>query len=935
MPDMPSLVALDLETTGLDPSTDAIIEIGAVRFNGSRVEAEFNTLVNPNRPIPAFITQLTGINNEMVRNAPPFGAVARQLADFIGDSPVVAHNARFDVGFLQKRGLLPYNDVIDTYELAAVMMPTASRYNLGSLGQILGILIPNSHRALDDARLAHAVYWRLFQKAMELPVDIIAEFVRQSEHLDWDAANVFRQVLKERARQPIAPRRVDGHSLEGLFQTEKVLLAPEINARCQPAPLDIDEVAAHLEHGSDFSRHFRQFESRPQQTQMLRAICEALNGHRHLLVEAGTGTGKSFAYLIPAAIWAVENNTRVMVSTNTINLQDQLIKKDIPDLCAALKLDLRATVLKGRNNYLCPRRLEALRQRGPENPDEMRILAKLLVWIEQGGQGDRHEINLNGPAERDLWNRLSADDETCQPEVCLSRRGGLCPFYKARMEAQNAHLVVVNHALLLADAVSGSRVLPEYEYLIIDEGHHIESATTNALSYQVSQTDLQRMLRELGSSSTGILGRLLRVLQGEVRPSDLAVMHAAVDKATDAAFRLERDLRQFFASIENFMESMREGQPVSGYGQTQHLLPSTRRLPAWDEVAITWDNTQTTMNQLLEHIDRIHSSIGVLQPEPGPDLEDVSGSLGTLYRRLCEAREYLVAIIAEPKSSEVYWVEIHPNNYHLSLQAAPLHVGELMERYLWNEKSSIILTSATLTTQGEFDYLRGRLNAAEADDLKVDSPFDYENAALLYLVNDIPEPSDASRFQRSVEKALTSLGKATGGRMLALFTSYAQLKRTSQAIGPVLAEQGIEVYEQGEGASASTLLETFREAEKAVLLGTKAFWEGVDIPGDALSVLVIVKLPFDVPTEPIIAARAETFEDPFNEYNLPEAILRFRQGFGRLIRTQSDRGVVVILDRRILTKHYGQSFLSSLPKCRVVSGSLHNLPATASRWLNL
>ena len=191
------------------------------------------------------------------------------------------------------------------------------------------------------------------------------------------------------------------------------------------------------------------------------------------------------------------------------------------------------------------------------------------------------------------------------------------------------------------------------------------------------------------------------------------------------------------------MESMREGQPVSGYGQTQHLLPSTRRLPAWDEVAITWDNTQTTMNQLLEHIDRIHSSIGVLSH--GPDLEDVSGSLGNLYRRLCEAREYLVAIIAEPKSSEVYWVEIHPNNYHLSLQAAPLHVGELMERYLWNEKSSIILTSATLTTQGEFDYLRGRLNAAEADDLKVDSPFDYETP-LCSTVNDIPEPSTPAAF---------------------------------------------------------------------------------------------------------------------------------------------------------------------------------------------
>jgi len=247
----------------------------------------------------------------------------------------------------------------------------------------------------------------------------------------------------------------------------------------------------------------------------------------------------------------------------------------------------------------------------------------------------------------------------------------------------------------------------------------------------------------------------------------------------------------------------------------------------------------------------------------------------------------------------------------------------------------VILTSATLTTEGSFDYLRNRLFADEADELALGSPFDYESSALLYLVDDIPEPADAANYQRSVEQSLIRLSKATGGKLLALFTSYAQLKKTSKTISPILSEAGIYVYEQGEGASANTLLETFRGADKAVLLGTRAFWEGVDIPGEALSVLVIVKLPFDVPSDPIIAARSETFDDPFSEYSLPEAILRFRQGFGRLIRTQSDRGVVVILDRRVLTKRYGKSFIESIPTCTLKVGHMGDLPREAARWLNL
>jgi DNA polymerase-3 subunit epsilon/ATP-dependent DNA helicase DinG len=258
-----------------------------------------------------------------------------------------------------------------------------------------------------------------------------------------------------------------------------------------------------------------------------------------------------------------------------------------------------------------------------------------------------------------------------------------------------------------------------------------------------------------------------------------------------------------------------------------------------------------------------------------------------------------------------------------------------MQRYLWHEKSSVILTSATLTTTGEFDYLRGRLSAQDAYELSLGSPFDFETSTLLYLINDIPEPSDRHGHQRGVETGLIRLCRATGGRTLALFTSYEQLKRTSQAIAPILARDDILVYEQGEGASPHTLLETFRSTERAVLLGTRAFWEGVDVPGEALSVLAIIKLPFDVPSDPIVAARSETFEDPFSEYSLPEAILRFRQGFGRLIRTQYDRGVVAIFDRRILSKRYGRMFLDSLPPCTIKAGSVADLPRAAAQWLNL
>jgi DNA polymerase-3 subunit epsilon/ATP-dependent DNA helicase DinG len=935
---MPSIVCLDIETTGLDAQNDAIIEIGAVRFNGKRVEDEWSTLVNPGKPIPPMIASLTGISNEMVKNAPPIRAVIQALADFVGDAPVLGHNVRFDLSFLQRSNILMHNDVLDTYELAAALMPTASRYNLGGLAAQLGIMLPATHRALDDARCTHALYVQLYEKALQLPTELIAEFVRLSEPFDWGAKWMFTRLLRERWQKPApaarAARAGVGSSTELLNLPGEKLFPPLIPSD-HPQALDPDEVCALLEYGGPFSRYFGSYEQRPPQVEMMRAVTIALSTGQHLLVEAGTGTGKSFAYLVPAALWACQNNMRVVISTNTINLQDQLVKKDIPDLRAALGLDLRATVLKGRSNYLCPRRLELLRQRGPESMEEMRVLAKVLVWLSQGGAGDRNEINLNGPIERDKWLRISAEDEGCKAEVCVSRNGGNCPFYRNKQEAQSAHILVVNHALLLADVATGSRVLPEYNYVIVDEAHHIESATTSALSYRATQGDLARLLRELGGTSSGILGRLLTTAKEMLRPSDFAAYQQAIQRATDLVFRLEHDFLNFFKSVEDFMEDRREGRPVSPYGQQERIVPSTRTLPIWTEVEISWETARETAGLLLNLVSQLHKSIGDAGETLTEELQDLQGSLADVHRRLSDARNNLQGLVSEANTELIYWSEIQSNNAQIALQMAPLHVGPLMEQYLWNEKSSVILTSATLTTHGEFNYIRGRLNAETAGEVALGSPFDYETSALLYLVNDIAEPADANNYQRSTEQTIVRLAKATHGRMLVLFTSYAQLKRTSQAITPPLAAADIQVYEQGEGASANMLLETFREADQAVLLGTRAFWEGVDIPGEALSVLVIVKLPFDVPSDPIVAARSETFDDAFNEYSLPEAILRFRQGFGRLIRTQSDRGVVAILDRRILSKRYGKLFIESLPTCKLKVGPMADLPAAAARWLNL
>lgn len=930
------IVALDLETTGLDARADAIIEIGAVRFEGNRIADEFTTLINPGKHIPEFITGLTGISDEMVRQAPHIRDVIDELVSFIGDAPILGHNIQFDLSFLKKYNPFKLNETIDTYELAAVLIPSASRYNLGALGQQLGIPLSATHRALDDARVTAAAFQKLFTQARDLPVDLLIEIVRHCESIEWDGAWAFNQALQSRSRTGVQVKHVPSRQAKDtLFKTgEETQKAAPLQVPKEPDPIDPEEAASVLEYGGPFSQFFESYEFRPEQVEMLKAVANALSFGQHLMVEAGTGVGKSFAYLVPAALFALQNNTRVVISTNTINLQDQLFKKDIPDLCTALHLDLRYAVLKGRSNYLCPRRLELLRHRGPANVDEMRILAKVLVWMRENASGDRNEINLTGPSERDVWVHISAEDDACTSETCLERTGGACPFFRAKQASLNAHILIVNHALLLTDVAVGNRVLPEYEHVIVDEGHHLEAATTDALSFRLTQFDMDRLIREAGGTNSGVIGYLLLATRDQIRPSDFALLNQKAERATDLIYRLQEQTRLFFEALDEFIAYQREGQPTSTYSYQERILPSTRTQPGWDAVEIAWSAAGNTLSLLIAVLGEIQKGAAELFSDGVDSLEDVISNLGNLYRRLTEAETVVSSLIFNPAADYVYWVEVNPNNKRMALNAAPIRVGTLVEKYLWHEKRCVILTSATLTTHGEFGYIRNTLSADEADELSLGSPFDYESAALLYIPNDIAEPS-APDYQRQLDRTLIHLCKASGGRALVLFTSYAQLKRTSKNISASLAQSDITVYEQGEGASPNALLESFKSSDHAVLLGTRSFWEGVDIPGEALSVLVIVKLPFAVPSDPLVAARSETFEDPFNEYHLPEAILRFRQGFGRLIRTQSDRGVVAILDRRVLTKAYGRMFIESLPQCTMKVGGLAELPRAATKWLGI
>ena len=931
-------VAIDVETTGLDPQTDSIIEVAAITFRGNDILDEFSSLVNPHRPVPPFITQLTGITQAMVDDAPTMFTLRSRLRPKVGDHVLVGHNVGFDLGFLEMERLGVGNHRIDTVTLASILFPDAGRFNLESLVQYLGLPNPSgkqTHRALDDAEQTVELFLALRERAMQLQLNQIDELVEAGRRLGWPETIFFEDILAERVRTAFEGKDLRHRGrLPRLFNPGKLEGKPSVPAE-NPRMLDAELVASMIQPGGNFSKLFDSFEYRPQQVEMLDAVVGAFNDGAHVMVEAGTGTGKSIAYLIPAAFWSVENGRRVVISTNTINLQDQLIGKDIPELQKVLPFELRAAVRKGKRNYLCTRLFQQMRHTGPSNTDEMSLFARILLWLPTTLTGDVAELNLRTPGERLAWSRLNGENASCTSDHCAAEN---CPLHVVRRRSELANVLIVNHSLLLSDLANENRILPQFYDLIVDEAHHLEAAVTDGLSFRADKRFLEAILDDVNKLRGGLLADLQSRLEAAL-PSEF------MDKFNEFINRIRREgqaavirLDEFFTTLTYFLSEAMNTR--SQFAQQIRLTPATRIQPGFDEVELSWDNLSRHLRGIVDGFAKLAGGLDdVADQFDVEDGEDLKLTLLSNARSLEETRLNLDGIILEPDNQMIYWVEVFRER--ISLHAAPLHVGPLVQSNIFEALETVVLTSATMRTAGpdareeaNFAYIRERLHAYDVDELAVGSPFDYKNQTLLYLVTDIPEPNQPG-YQRMLEDAIVDVATSLGGRTMVLFTAYGQLSQTAKAIEGPLADAGIATLAQSSGGSRQQLLDQFKRPDaRAVLLGTRSFWEGVDVPGEGLQAVLIAKLPFDVPSDPIFAARSETFDNAFFEYSVPEAVLRFRQGFGRLNRRTTDEGAVIILDKRVITKRYGQMFVDALPECTVLRQRLDRVGELTLRWLN-
>ena len=981
-----TFVAFDLETTGLNPKQDAIIEFGAVRFQKGGPREYFSTCINPGRPLPVRIQQITGIRPADVANAPAIEEVIPEILGFFGNGTpaVVAHSAGFDISFLRAAGVKLNTPVLDTHELATMLLPGQDSYSLGELCKALMIPLTTAHRAAADAEATADLLLHLLERIEELPESALETLSDAGRGADWDPMLLFHDELRRRKNvglvanrdRPTKPFRRKGPSLSPVTPNPEPRELADgflVTAFSDDSPLAVQFDA---DSGVEFER-------RDGQLQMSLQTLDALNRGDHKIIEAGTGTGKSLAYLLPAAAWAVANNSRVVISTHTLPLQDQLLEKELPRVAQVLAendLDpnggpsppVRAMTLKGRTRYLCTRRLtnwlEASRGvRGlfadSLSPLELRFLAKLLVWLPHTQSGDLSELPIHDRQEQALMAQVASHADECSLELCAfgrpaSRHGFLGGRYRdfyleAHRQASSAHLLIVNHALLLADIDAGGQVLPEFDSLIVDEAHHLEGAATDQFTRQIDLRGLAYILEGLDTAVNQLAPRL-----------DQDHLQELAKQVTAGNKDLRASLPPFAEVLHDFVLRHSETRPAargaSGYPQQVALDSRMRAQPAWSEIEIEWDGISQKIGQALGRLSDLADQLDASQWWQYEDEYGNTTALAGGTSRALQALHYSQTdladllqvaddVILRPLSHQeesVAWLELSENGRSsrrnssrnrrgadsVVLRSAPIQVSEKLASELFGKNRAVVLTGATLRAGDHFDYLRDRLGCWDANSAVIDSPFDYKRNVLLYLPGDMPPP-DRHNYQPALEEAIQQAALAAGGRTLVLFTSHSHLRTSADAIRTPLAAAGLTVLQQGEGSRTRNLRD-FRANPNSVLLGTSSYWEGIDLPGDQLVCLIIVRLPFAVPTDPLYAARSRLYEDPFHEYAVPEAVIRLRQGFGRLIRSASDRGVVVLLDSRLWHRSYGEVFLDALPDCTRRQSPLSHLGEAVHGWLN-
>ncbi|MHB1418100.1 MAG: helicase C-terminal domain-containing protein [Bacillota bacterium] len=942
-----SFVAIDLETTGLDASADRIIEVGAVKVTGEQV-SEFHSLIKASVHVPPHIARLTGINDAMLGDAPLWPDIQGELQDFIGDHLLVGHRLAFDVGFIQAAGVNLGNLVLDTAEIGRMLIPTLGNWTLGNLAHRLDINPVRVHRALDDARAAAEIIRALASILQTYPTPVLHNLYNLAGSMEKTMTDFLQDAIGETLK--IFPDGKLGRSHwyipapkmgKNLFNQEQQKLS-----QSGDVVLPDEEMARVLAGHVPLAHIFPEFEPRPQQIAMLREVSRAFNQCQHLIVEAGTGTGKSLGYLIPSAWWATATGQRVVVATHTINLQEQLLSKDIPLVEQILGCSLRAVLVKGRNNYLCLRKFQqSLQEQRGLNPEEKKLLVRLSIWLSETEHGDQGEMALNAE-EMEMWPLYAADGDTCVTSNCSWYERD-CFVTRMRRQAEQAHLLIINHSLLLTDAKMSNQVLPEYRRLIVDEAHNLEDGATEHLGKSISESNIRQLNRRLlgRSYQQGVLQTLRTRWEQDVKEgNDSRGLLTKIDEALKAAPGVEESLREFFGCVEACCQSKGINDPEGGK-YTLRLLPDQEHLPGWT-------GAQSAKNNLvfrLRHLSDLLYSVSTILDSITDRQENKTGDFGLLQSYFSQIRDFAdtLEFIVDLNDMEwVYWIERERRGPYINwfLKAAPIEVGKWLFP-VFAEKDTAVFTSATLSVGNSFDYFihQTGLNyfpEGKVVHLQVDSPFAYHDQALLCVVQDLPNPAKtmSDDFASAVAPVITSIIEAIDGKTLVLFTSHRMLQATYRLVKPEAEKRGIVLLGHYLDGSRWKILQEFQSQSNAVVFGANSFWEGVDIPGEKLSCVVIVKLPFKAPSIPAVEARLERLRldgrDSFAEISVPQAVIRLKQGFGRLIRSKTDRGAVVILDRRVIDMLYGKQFLSSLPLETHLRSSKDKVSKYVDQWLN-
>ena len=900
------VIVLDTETTGLSCAENELIEISAARLRGREVVDRFDTFVRPNGLIPLEITELTSITNADVAHAPRAEEAVAALEEFVQGCPVIAHNATFDRSFIESvKGGVKVSDIwIDSLALSRIALPRLSSHKLATMAELFGCAAV-SHRASDDVEALCGV-WRILLCALtDFPGGLMRLLADMHPDVRWPYRPIFSFLAGERQGETFSLEAARAQVMQADAEPDHID-ADELPGFTMPRR---DEIELRYAPGGLVNDMYASYEPRAEQIVMASEVRDAFATSTHRVIEAGTGVGKSIAYLVPAAEAAKRNKITVGIATKSNNLTDQLMYQELPKLARELDGGLSFCALKGFDHYPCLLKLESLAagreittNRDPA--DTLTAIAVLYAFACQSPTGDLDSLGIR-------WRSVNRADLTTSSRECAR---GNCHFFNrgcfvrcARRRAAKADIVVTNHSLLFRNVAADGKILPPIRHWIIDEAHSVEKEARRQWALSVSADESRMVFERLGGAQSGALGRLTHALAS----SDAATLFLGLGaKAASSASRASLAMAELFEAVR---ELSRNGK-ADGYADANIWIgPELRAHRGWEYFEPTARTAIDALDEAGKNLSSLAESVGAENPEMVIEVADGA-------RRIKEMKSTLSLILEGADEHYVYSLQVNKARRAggEALTAERMDIGEALAEQWLPEMHSVVFTSATVTVSNSFDHFNhsvglDRLPKGSFSCVQLESSYNFQENMAVVVAGDIPDPRDRDAYLAAMENLLVDVHMAMGGSTLTLFTNRRDMEDLYGRVEPRLSRQGLELACQLRGTSVKRLRDRFLSEESSSLFALKAFWEGFDASGATLRCVVIPKLPFANPTEPLSCERNVREERAWAKYSLPDAVLEVKQAAGRLIRTSTDRGVLVLADSRLLSKGYGKKFLSSLP----------------------